>query len=296
MSRRVAGVTAVVAAAVLLAGVPASAQTYPPPQRSITVSNSTPSPGQSIDVALRTCRPGTVALIGIGLSLVGAPTVGSDGVARATVTVPRHLRPGRHTVSGACLTPDGSPLFLTTRIRVVAPSGGGGAGGGSGGGGGAVSPAPGGSGTGGAAAGPIAGGPAAGIPAGAGAAGAAGPAGMANGTGYGTGTGSGGSTGVGSPGTRTAAPSLAGLEGSTAPDDAADLFEAAAEANGVTDGDPSGEATARNASTAGDGGGSQRSTMSTIARVALGIAALGGVPVALAVSRRQPRHVRRRFA
>jgi hypothetical protein len=36
--------------------------------------------------------------------------------------------------------------------------------------------------------------------------------------------------------------------------------------------------------------------MSTIARVALGVAALGGVPVALAVSRRPPQVARRGFA
>lgn len=290
MSRRLAGVTAIAAAVVLLAGVPASAQTYPPPQRSITVSDSTPRPGQSIDVVLQTCRPGTVALIGIGLSLVGAPTVGSDGVARATVSVPRHLRPGRHTVSGVCLAPDGGALFLTTHIRVVAaPAGGGGPGGP--GGGGPVRPSPGGPGSGGAAGAPAGGGAAAGPPPVVGAPGSGGAANAAASI-----TGSGPGAGAGAPGARRAAPSLVGLGASVPPTDAADLFEATAEANGVTDGESAGEATAQSTPTAGEAGESSPSTMSTIARVALGVAALGGVPVALAISRRQPRHVRRRFA
>jgi hypothetical protein len=51
------------------------------------------------------------------------------------VTVPRFLRPGLHTVAGACLTPDGRPLFLRTTIVVTVASAGGGGGGGSGDGG-----------------------------------------------------------------------------------------------------------------------------------------------------------------
>jgi hypothetical protein len=58
MTKRVFAVAAVVAAALAWAGVPASAQTYPPPQNSITVDDSTPTPGQAITVTLRTCRPG----------------------------------------------------------------------------------------------------------------------------------------------------------------------------------------------------------------------------------------------
>lgn len=271
MSKRVLAVAAAAVAAVLTlgAGAPASAQTYPPPVRSITVDDTTPAPGQAITITLRTCKAGTIALLGIDLQLVAAPIVGTDGVARSTVTVPARLRPGRHVVSGACLTPDRRPLFLTAVITVTG-SGGSAAPGGNGG----TSATP--------------------PPAGAG--------GNAAGGGT-TGAGAGGGSGGGG-----AAPSLDGLAGSVTPADAATLFGDTAAANGITaegvtaDGEgPTG---------AGDGvATAQRSgastpastdsgpgALATIARVTLGLAALGGVPVALAISRRPRRTVRRGFA
>jgi len=272
MSKRMLASAAIAAAALVVAGAPASAQTYPPPVRSITVDDTTPAPGQSISVTLQTCRPGTFALVGIDLTLVATPRVGADGVARATVTVPAKLRPGRHTVSGACLAPDLSPLFLTTAITVTPPAGGGGGSTGPGGGttGGAVTPA--------------------------GDAVALGgeDAGLST-----TGAAAGPAEGGQGSRSRTRIPSssLANLAGPEAPPDAPVVFSDLATANGVTDGGTAPpEATA---SRSDDDAGSTSSgpgTMSTLARVALGVAALGGVPVALAVSRRQPRVARRGFA
>ncbi|HEX6570073.1 MAG TPA: hypothetical protein VF015_12935 [Acidimicrobiales bacterium] len=232
---------------------------------SITVDDTTPTAGQAITVTLKTCRPGTIALIGVDLALVGSPKVGSDGVARATVTVPRNLRPGRHTVSGLCVTSDWKPLFLTTTITVVAGSTGGGGGGTGGGGGAATPPDGGGTGT------------------------AAAPAAATSGVGSGAGAAGGAGTGSGS---HIPSGSLAGLDGPTVPADAPVLFEEAAEANGVTEGGAPALATAERS---GAGAGGSPGALSTVARVALGVAALGGVPVALAVSRRPQRVVRRGF-
>jgi hypothetical protein len=80
--RLVAAVAVTAGAAVALVGAasPLAAQTYPPPQSSITVDDATPAPGQEITVTLRTCKPGTVALLGIDLLLVAAPRVDADGV------------------------------------------------------------------------------------------------------------------------------------------------------------------------------------------------------------------------
>ncbi|HEX6420160.1 MAG TPA: hypothetical protein VFZ77_16795 [Acidimicrobiales bacterium] len=246
-------VAAVVAAALVWAGAPAAAQSYPPPVRSITVDDATPAPGQSITVTLRTCRPGTVALIGIDLLLVATPTVGEDGAAVATVTVPQHLRAGRHTVSGLCIAPSGRPLFLTTSITVTPAGGTAGAGGndtGSIGGIGSSDPSA----------------PAATAPA----------------------SGSAGSGG------RSPAPSVAGLDGPEAPADAATLFEDAAASRGIPAGG-AGAADAPDASSRPDGSGDGGpGLVATIARVALGLAAIGGVPVALAVSRRPQRLAQRR--
>ncbi len=102
----------------------------------------------------------------------------------------------------------------------------------------------------------------------------------------------------GSSSRRPAAPSLAGLGGPTVPAEAPVLFETTAAANGVTDGTDSG-ARATGQRSGGDGAAAadgDPGTLSTIARVALGVAALGGVPVALAVSRRPRRVVRQGFA
>jgi hypothetical protein len=270
MSKRMLAGAALVAAALVMAGAPASAQTYPPPVRSITVDDTTPAPGQSIVVTLQTCRPGSTALVGIDLTLVGTPRVGADGVARATVTVPARLRPGRHTVSGACLAPDLSPLFLTTTITVTAPGGGGGGTGSGGGTSGTAAPP----------AGEVDGSQDAGVTSGTGAAAVTPPGGQGT-----------------RPGPRIPSSSLANLAGSEVPPDAPVIFGDLATANGVTEGGgTSPEATAARA----DGGAGSTSsgpgTMSTIARVALGVAALGGVPVALAVSRRPPQVARRGFA
>jgi hypothetical protein len=295
---------AAAAAAVVWAGTPASAQTYPPPVRSITVDDTTPAPGQTITISLRTCRPGTIALLGIDLKLVATPRVGADRVARASVTVPSRLRPGRHTVSGACLTPELQPLFLTTVIDVTGRGGSGGAGGGSPAAGGtaptppAAPPAPAG-----------AGGPASGVapgPAAGGSGAAPGSSGAAPG---GSGAAPGGS-GVASSSSRAAssgsgsgpaAPSLGGLAGSDVPADAADLFGNAAAAGGITaEGvTPGGDGLAtaqRSEATDAATGDSDPGLLATIARVTLGVAALGGVPVALAISPRPRRTVRRGFA
>jgi hypothetical protein len=266
--RLVAAVAVTAGAAVALAGAaaPLAAQSYPPPRNTITVDDATPAPGQAITVTLQTCRPRTIALLGIDLLLVAAPTVGADGVARATVTVPPRLRPGRHTVSGACLTPDLQPLFLRTTIVVTAPGGGNAGGGGGGAAGGGSSGGTGGQPT-------------------------ATPGGEPGASGLGGSSPAGSSTG-GSGATRTG-PSLAALDAPRVPEDAPAVFEEAAEANGVTeDGESPGTATARRSTEAAAGSGSDPGPLATVARVVLGAAALGGVPVALAISRRPPRVVR----
>ena len=104
-----------------------------------------------------------------------------------------------------------------------------------------------------------------------------------------------GSSGGGSGATGTGL-SLTTLDGPGVPEDAPALFEEAAEANGVAeDGESPGTATARRSTEAAAGSGSDPGPLATVARVVLGAAALGGVPVALAISRRPPRVARQGF-
>ena len=240
MIKRVLAAVGAGATVLVMSAVSVGAQTYPPAPNAITVDDPTPIPGQVVTVTLRTCRPDTYALIGIGLSLVGTPRVDAQGVAVATVTVPASIRPGRHVVSGTCLGADWRPIFLTTRIIVEAPAGGGGGATGAGGGG-----------TSGSAAG------------------------------------------------RGGAPSLDALAGPSVPADAVLLYRTTALANGIGDGTggdagatgSGGEATPGSAE--GDSG---PGTLGTIARVTLGMLAIGGVPVAMAIGRRPSPAVRSGFA
>lgn len=263
------GAVAAVAAALLVSGAPVAAQTYPPPVNSITVDDNTPAPGQAIAVTLRTCRAGTTALIGIDLRLLATPVVDADGAARASVTVPADLRPGPHKVTGVCRPPQGFLVVVGTTITVTGP-----AAGGDGGSDGNQSD--------GAAPGGDAGGTDAGGDAG------------ATTSGSGT-TAQGGSR----HGGRAIAPAFGALDGALDPDKAGALYEDAVEASVPTAPAAAGDGAVpvfdppsrEPVPTASDPG-----PLSTVARVTLGVAALGGVPVALAVSRRPRRVVRRRFA
>src|SRR5262245_40007528 len=122
MVMRVLAAAALGAGTLVTLGAPAVAQAYPPPVRSITVDDATPAPGQTVGVTLRTCRPGSQALFGLDLLLLGSARVGPDGAAVGTVRIPRHEPLGRHAVVGVCLAPDGTPLVLHTDVTVTAPA------------------------------------------------------------------------------------------------------------------------------------------------------------------------------
>jgi len=267
MGKRVVAVAGLVAGVCLAAASPAWAQTYPPPVNTITVDDLTPAPGQTVTVTMQTCKRGTLALFGLDLLLLGASTAGRDGVAQTTITVPSFTTPGRHTVVGVCIGANLRPLVLQTQVTVT-PAAPGGAGGG--GQGGAAFPPPSG------------GDPGTGSPA---------PA-------------PGGAAPVGRSSRRTGAlpamPSTDALATGAVPADAATLFDQAAAATGVTDPVPARSATGGGSSAEDDAGptvgDSDPGTMSIIARVSLGLAALGGVPAALALSRRRRPTTRRQFA
>ena len=261
MVKRVFAAAAAGAVALLLVAAGAGAQTYPPPANSITVDDPTPVQGQTIAVTLTTCRPGTFALIGIDVFLLATPTVEASGAARASVVVPSWTPPGEHWVSGACLGSNWLPLFLSTRI-VVEPA----------------TPAPGGGGD------HVAG---AGSGGGGSSSGSSGSSGAAAGRGAGSGA------------SQPSMPSLDTLASPVVPPDAALLYEMAALNGGPAVGadDDAGRGASRQDAGADATGDSGPGTLGTIARVAFGVLALGGVPVAMAFSRgRGPAVFAGRFA
>jgi hypothetical protein len=125
----------VVAAAValVLLAAPAAAQQYPPAENSLTVSDTTPTPGQTIDIVAKTFVAGsgvTVTLHPEPVAL-GTPTADQAGVASLSATIPASTPLGAHTIVAQGTASDGTPLTLTVSINVVAADGSGsGAGGG----------------------------------------------------------------------------------------------------------------------------------------------------------------------
>lgn len=119
MLKRVAGLALASVGLVAVAASPAGAQQYPPADNSITVSDTTPTPGQTVTVTVRTCLPGAGVTITIDPDVVlGTAPADAEGVLRLDVVIPADTSLGRHTISATCESPTGT-LSLSARIVVV---------------------------------------------------------------------------------------------------------------------------------------------------------------------------------
>jgi LPXTG-motif cell wall-anchored protein len=121
-----------VAAGVALVALatPAAAQQYPPPVNSFTVSDTTPTPGQTITATAQTFAAGasvTMTLTSDPVVLATATADGS-GVVSTSATIPADTTLGSHTLTAAGDAPDGSTLSLTVSLNVVPADGAGGGG------------------------------------------------------------------------------------------------------------------------------------------------------------------------
>ena len=111
---------AVVAVALVgLMAAPAAAGQYPPANNSITVSDTTPTPGQTITVTVRTCTAGANVVVTLDGAGLGSGPAGSDGVLELDTTIPTGTALGQHTITAVCDSPEGT-LTLSARIVVVA--------------------------------------------------------------------------------------------------------------------------------------------------------------------------------
>jgi hypothetical protein len=121
---------AAAAVALGLLAVPAGAQQYPPAVNSLTVSDTTPTPGQTVDITAQTCVPGSSVTVTLDSDQVvlGTAAADSSGVARMSATIPANTSLGAHTIIAQCTGSDGAPLRLTAAINVVAADGSGGSG------------------------------------------------------------------------------------------------------------------------------------------------------------------------
>jgi LPXTG-motif cell wall-anchored protein len=104
-----------------LTALPAAAQQYPPNENLITVSNTTPCPGQSVTIAAQTFTPGGAVTVKLGDSVVGTPTADASGKISLQATVPSSQKLGTVTVTATGPGSDDQPsLTVTASIDVTA--------------------------------------------------------------------------------------------------------------------------------------------------------------------------------
>src|SRR5690606_23971995 len=106
-------VLACAALAVVLLAAPAAAQQYPPAVNSLTISDTTPTPGQPITIEGRTFAAGstvTVAMVSDPVTL-GTAVADDQGVFTLQSPITFATALGQHTLTAAGQAPDGSALF-----------------------------------------------------------------------------------------------------------------------------------------------------------------------------------------
>lgn len=106
-------------AAVGVMAVPAAAQQYPPNVNSVTISDTTPCPGDAVTISgtvtATDFEPGSTVVVTLdGGTQLGTPTVGADGTFSLGVTIPADLE-GEHTIQA---TGTGSGVTLTASFEV----------------------------------------------------------------------------------------------------------------------------------------------------------------------------------
>lgn len=111
------------AALLFIAAPMASAQGYGDDD-TVTTSDSTPAPGQSITLSAKTfVGPVTFTLFSAPVVL-GTVNANSAGVATITATIPADTTPGSHRIEATGTGVDGQPLTVTTAITVTGAGGG----------------------------------------------------------------------------------------------------------------------------------------------------------------------------
>jgi LPXTG-motif cell wall-anchored protein len=127
-------------ALVALMATPAMAQQYPPNENLITVSDTTPCPGQSVTITAQTFTAGGAVTVKIGGAVVGTPTADANGKVSLDATIPAGQAQGAVQVTATGPAGADTPtLTVNAAVDIVAcnetpattaPAGGGGAGGG----------------------------------------------------------------------------------------------------------------------------------------------------------------------
>ena len=86
----------------------------------VTVSDTTATPGQPITVSAKTFEPGSTVTFSLsGTGVVGTAVADSAGVATLTFDIPADATVGAHTVEASGTGADGLPLTVSTTIEVL---------------------------------------------------------------------------------------------------------------------------------------------------------------------------------
>jgi LPXTG-motif cell wall-anchored protein len=135
MVKRLIGAAAL---AVVALAAPAAAQQYPPAVNSLTISDSTPCPGQTVTIDARTFAEGSTVSFTLLPESVALASAAADaaGVAAVQATIPTNTPLGAHTITADGTAPDGSSLSTSVSLSVVSCEGTGAGGAGAGGTGG----------------------------------------------------------------------------------------------------------------------------------------------------------------
>ena len=109
------------ALAVLAMAAPAAAQQYPPAVNSLTVSDTSPSPGQTITIQGQTFAQGATATVVLNSDPVtlGSATATAAGQITLQATIPVNTPLGSHTLVASGPAPNGQTLSLSLAIEVV---------------------------------------------------------------------------------------------------------------------------------------------------------------------------------
>lgn len=122
MVKRILAAAAIV---LVVTAAPAAAQQYPPAVNSLTVSNTSPVPGETIDIEGRTFAPGASATVTFTSEpvVLASATADADGIIALQATIPADAAIGPHVLTATGEAPDGSELSLSVNLNVVPADG-----------------------------------------------------------------------------------------------------------------------------------------------------------------------------
>src|ERR687898_169530 len=77
--------------ALVLAAAPAAAQQYPPAENSLIISDTTPTPGQTISIQAKTFTADSEVTVTLDSAHLGTATADAGGVAGLSATIPTNV-------------------------------------------------------------------------------------------------------------------------------------------------------------------------------------------------------------